>query len=135
MSNQPAANATSGLPQFINVLPFDIVTKIFSRLSQDDCLECMAVSRAMYRDVPCYSTSVWRKLWLGNQQLIHHQRMARCLGPHVNQVTLASCRWEDEAYAFLRMLVDRHCVDISSIGKIYIYIYITMIQWNSLYSL
>ncbi|KAI8138432.1 hypothetical protein BJV82DRAFT_631559 [Fennellomyces sp. T-0311] len=94
---------------FLSTLPFDIIDNIISRLTQLDCLECMAVSRLWYKLIPQYTTHLWRKVEICLQENPRFNvRILHCLGPHVQTVQLAHCN-EEQTHAILSTLFRYHC--------------------------
>ncbi|KAG2228332.1 hypothetical protein INT45_011124 [Circinella minor] len=111
-----ATSTNTNFSYLMNSLPFDIVNEIFSYLSQDDCINSMAVCRSWYERVPVYSFHLWRKIELlsGDQNTrLKNQRFLRCLGPHVRQVILSPSN-KTELLVFLDTLRNHMC-DIQSI--------------------
>ncbi|KAI9479629.1 hypothetical protein BDB00DRAFT_879221 [Zychaea mexicana] len=81
--------------RFMKALPFDIVSEIFSYLTQDDCIKIMSVSKSWY------------------ERRLKNQRFLRCLGPHVRKAVLSASS-RDELSMFLATLLEYTC-DIQSI--------------------
>ncbi|KAI9314531.1 hypothetical protein BX666DRAFT_1967575 [Dichotomocladium elegans] len=70
-----------------DTLPYDILSKAFSYLTQVEVLEAMAVCRTWYEHLPCYTTHLWRSVTISAKEggLIN-RRKAQCLGSHVHTV-------------------------------------------------
>ncbi|KAI9494745.1 hypothetical protein BDB00DRAFT_927947 [Zychaea mexicana] len=101
---------------FMDALPFDIVSEIFSYLTQDDCIKSMSVSKSWYERVPIYCTHLWRTVELlpgDRHKRLKNQRFLQCLGPHVRKAVLSASS-RDELSMFLATLLEYTC-DIQSI--------------------
>lgn len=101
--------------QLVERLPCDIVERIFAYLSQNECLKCMAVSRAWYKLIPQYSTLVWRQVDISGDQ--QDERFKECLGPHVQQCQISGANGSQMS-VILRMLVQRGCKNLQTLGKL-----------------
>ncbi|KAI8142905.1 hypothetical protein BJV82DRAFT_111021 [Fennellomyces sp. T-0311] len=100
---------------FIGALPGDIVLKIFSHVSQQDCLTCMATCRAWDRAIPEYSQLTWKKLVIEPSDTYKNgQRRERCLGSHVKQVDIYATE-ESQLYLLMQRLVNWGCTEIESL--------------------
>ncbi|KAI8148121.1 hypothetical protein BJV82DRAFT_654003 [Fennellomyces sp. T-0311] len=100
-------------------LPSDIVFEIFSYLNKEDCLVCMAVCRDWYGFTPQYAQSIWMELQLDPRDLsVTHGRRERCLGSHVETVTIGSTELLNEEsymYALMQKLQDWGCTGVTSL--------------------
>ena len=106
----------------LNVLPFDVVTNIFSYLAQEDCLTTMAVCKNWYDRVPGHSETLWKALKLGSyDMLMVNKRLGRCLGGHVKDVIMyfkEDDKKNDRKQLcnMMQFLLDHRCTEIESIG-------------------
>ncbi|KAI7856686.1 hypothetical protein BDC45DRAFT_61386 [Circinella umbellata] len=133
-SEPPKKNAgmvvpSQNLTNFLNKLPYDIIHNIFSRLTQQDCLECMAVSMVWMELVPQYTTMLWKKIKISfddNDYSDHEEelvtqlspKMIRCLGSHVRHIVISHCS-EEQVHLILSILSKRGCSP-RTVGKYYI---------------
>ncbi|KAI8148970.1 hypothetical protein BJV82DRAFT_708825 [Fennellomyces sp. T-0311] len=90
----------------IIALPPEILSTIFSLISQKDFTECMRVSRPWYYTIPGYAFIVWNHLRIASdswQQI--NECMIHCLGPHVRNVSIQG----GTTRAILDKLKDSEC--------------------------
>ncbi|KAI9250997.1 hypothetical protein BDA99DRAFT_563912 [Phascolomyces articulosus] len=117
---------------FINQLPFDIVTSIFSFLNQQECLTCMSVCRPWFDEIPQYTINNWKTVQLfpsrqdnsnsrsdiANDDLNPYYRLKYCLGNHLENVEFCGFSEEDDQKKLLmmmQMLIDCGCNQIQSL--------------------
>ncbi|KAI9496578.1 hypothetical protein BDB00DRAFT_807881 [Zychaea mexicana] len=103
----------------MELFPFDIVVAIFSHLSQQDCLNAMAVCRNWCDRIPQYTEDNWRALRLSRRDIngmLNHRRRSRCLGKHVKCVNICSIMKEHQVLAILRKLLAWGCTEIESLA-------------------
>ena len=124
MSSNSKSNGPRNLSKqqlgFLSALSSDIVLKIFSYLTQQDCLTCMAVCRDWYATVPQYSQDTWEELQLDwRDASIDHQRRQQCLGSHVKRVSIKSMSDKEDlsSITLMQRLLDWKCTRIQSLGK------------------
>ncbi|KAI9275760.1 hypothetical protein BDA99DRAFT_496392 [Phascolomyces articulosus] len=121
LSQQPKNAETSvsdnDYINFLNKLPYDIIHNIFSRLSQQDCLECMVVSTLWFQLIPQYATMLWRKIEITPSSEVNNTdgkavslcpRIIQCLGPHVQDIVLLRCS-EEQVHSILSILSSCGC--------------------------
>ncbi|KAI9245692.1 hypothetical protein BDA99DRAFT_285829 [Phascolomyces articulosus] len=121
--NTDAMNQTFTGTLLFNELPFDIVTKIFSGISQRDCLTCMTVCRSWYDQLPQYTQdTVWSKLFISSTTVLpqNNQRWKRCIGKHVKHIDFSSFDKEQELYLFLSQMYELGCDQMESLVYIII---------------
>ncbi|KAI8138367.1 hypothetical protein BJV82DRAFT_295975 [Fennellomyces sp. T-0311] len=100
---------------FLNALPYDVVIKIVSFWTQQDCLTCMAVCRNWYHMIPQFTHNIWREIQLHSGDIhLDHQRRQRCLGGHVKRVVLLYMT----PILLMQRLVDWDCTKVEDLGKI-----------------
>ena len=68
-------------------LSFDILINIFSYLTKTDCLQCMAVCKTWYNDVPGYTENVWTEVDIRrfNTGILKKNLWLRFVGKHVKK--------------------------------------------------
>ncbi|KAI8138682.1 hypothetical protein BJV82DRAFT_673446 [Fennellomyces sp. T-0311] len=93
------------MTRFPTMLPLEIVSNIFSRLDQDDCIECMFVCRQWYSEVPLYGTDLWKSFDASSKSR-NNDCTIRLLGPHTQRVSL---RGIDDPSLILNKLKERNC--------------------------
>ena len=113
VTTSPIANgshhATGNQLKFMNALPSDIIIEIFSFLTQQDSLTCMAVCRDWYDFIPQYAQDLWKELHLDLGDLLKdHKRREKLLGSHVESVVIKQGR----------TVVAKDVLDASSIHKL-----------------
>ncbi|KAI9268990.1 hypothetical protein BDA99DRAFT_338995 [Phascolomyces articulosus] len=105
---------------FVDFLPYDIVSAIFSYLDQGECLTCLDVCSAWYKRVPEYTRTVWQTLKINNrfQKTMINSYRARFLGEHVKHVQISSFskRTDEEFFMAMKQLFDCGCNKIESLG-------------------
>ena len=132
-SEPPKKNAgmvvpSQSLSNFLYKLPYDIIHNIFSRLTQQDCLECMAVSIVWMELVPQYATMLWKNIKVSFDDNDHldqenelvtrlSPRMIRCLGSHVQNIIVSHCN-EEQVQLILSALSKCGC-NPRTVGKHY----------------
>ena len=122
-SNYESNEPTNLLEQqlgFLSALYRDIVLEIFSYLTQQDCLTCMAVCRDWYATVPQYAQNIWKEIQLDRRDAsIDHQRQQQCLGSHVKRVSITSTSDKEDlsSITLMQRLLDWKCTRIQSLGK------------------
>ncbi|KAI9251000.1 hypothetical protein BDA99DRAFT_206408 [Phascolomyces articulosus] len=103
----------------LNELPFDILTEIFSYLSQDECLTCMDAGPAWFHLVPHYSERVWENITLLERSFVKEDpRLKQCLGNHVKFVCLRVNRNKEILYDLLDKLAEYKCDQIERISTL-----------------
>ena len=102
---------------FMNNLPSDILSLIFSHLSQKECLNCMAVCRAWYYALPLYTEPVWKAVTLNERDVqLLSKRRELCLGEHVKSVAFENIIGEDKLRILIQKLLGQNCKKVTSIG-------------------
>ncbi|KAI7847730.1 hypothetical protein BDC45DRAFT_525173 [Circinella umbellata] len=117
-SNNKMNNNVSG---FLNVLPYDVVTTIFSYLDQNDCIQCLNICKTWRDRVPEYTKSVWHTLKI-NGRFENTTRMnkaqGRFLGNHVKHVQVIHFIKKKNKNTFLdvmKQILDYGCNKIESL--------------------
>ncbi|KAI9250965.1 hypothetical protein BDA99DRAFT_575298, partial [Phascolomyces articulosus] len=105
--------------------PYDIILRIFSYLSQHDCLMCMSTCRDWYNRIPQYTENNWKTLRITrrdfyvvfNRQIrfIENKRRDKCLGKHVKNIIFDSFEDSYELYTIMDYLVELFCDEIESL--------------------
>ena len=100
-----------------NDLPFDIITSIFSFLDQEECINCMAVNRSWFHQVPIYTRDIWKQVRLSESDIrMPNYRRERCIR-YTNSVKLDSFREEEELHFIMNKLLIWGCDGIESLSK------------------
>ncbi|KAI8142709.1 hypothetical protein BJV82DRAFT_713828 [Fennellomyces sp. T-0311] len=99
---------------FLNRYPFEIIKHVFSFIDQPDCLECMRVCRQWSKEIPLYTTDIWKHVRLDSYQNLNHGRVMKCLGPHVEKLDLRQCQ-DEQINAFIYSLEAVGCNNIKEL--------------------
>ncbi|KAI9248522.1 hypothetical protein BDA99DRAFT_524936 [Phascolomyces articulosus] len=99
-------------------LPFDIVVKIISYLDQDDCLQCMQVSRSWNATIPQYAHNVWSHLLFSPalKYSVHNTKRQVFMGSHVKFVELRYLQDEHLFYETMQTLAEYNCTEIEHLA-------------------
>ncbi|KAG2224274.1 hypothetical protein INT45_000305 [Circinella minor] len=98
-----------------NDLPFDIITAIFSFLDQQECINCMAVNRSWFHQVPMYTRYIWKHVRLSENDIrMPNYRREQCMR-YVRSVQLDSFREDEELYIIMNKLMTWGCDEIESL--------------------
>ncbi|KAI8138677.1 hypothetical protein BJV82DRAFT_673441 [Fennellomyces sp. T-0311] len=77
------------MSRFPTSLPYDIGFQIASYLDQNDCVECLTVCHQWYVEVPSYTIDRWKSIEISPESWNKvNDCMLRCLGPHVQNVSV-----------------------------------------------
>ena len=100
-----------------NNLPFDIIAAIFSFLDQQECINCMAVNRSWFHQVPMYTRYIWKHVRLSENDIrMPNYRREQCMR-YVRSVQLDSFREMEELYIIMNKLITWGCDEIESLSK------------------
>ncbi|KAI7859642.1 hypothetical protein BDC45DRAFT_553396 [Circinella umbellata] len=98
-----------------NNLPFDIIAAIFSFLDQQECINCMAVNRSWFHQVPMYTRYIWKHVRLSENDIrMPNYRREQCMR-YVRSVQLDSFREMEELYIIMNKLITWGCDEIESL--------------------
>ena len=102
----------------MSILPLELLPTIFSYLSQQDCVNSMAVCRDWYSLVPQYSQGVWEYLRISQRNVYKiNKRWEKSVGEHVKKVVFLHILDENQLYQLMQKLYDCNCTKLKSIGK------------------
>ena len=104
-------NHPQSQPFFLEELPFEIVTKIFSHLKQRDCLTCMTVCRSWYTSVPQYSCDVWNTVSLveSKSNINGNTLLQQFIGGHITEVKFRMFSDEQRFHDTIQVLIGCGC--------------------------
>ncbi|KAI9254441.1 hypothetical protein BDA99DRAFT_518413 [Phascolomyces articulosus] len=101
---------------FLNQLPFEINTKIFSWLNQRDCLNLMKASNTWKEIVPQYTHALWSHVSLTPGQIQKDNTLWElCIGNHVRKVTFRNFNDDKELHTAMLKLINHHCNKLETI--------------------
>ena len=120
---------------FIDFLPYDLVTSIFSYLDQNDCIQCLNICKSWRDRVPEYTKGVWQRLQINGRfenTTSIDKAQGRFLGHHVKHVQVINVfKKKNTLFDVMKQILDYGCDKIESLGRIsehtHIYIYIKII--------
>ncbi|KAI7847303.1 hypothetical protein BDC45DRAFT_526540 [Circinella umbellata] len=98
--------------EFLEKLPFDIISKIFLYLSQQDCLNCMKTCRLWYDLIPQFTKANWETLYFDGESI--DQMIERNLGKHVKHVYF-KYHGGHGLFNMMKKLLDYECTEIESL--------------------
>ena len=103
---------------FTTILPFDVVSVIFSHITKSDCLKCMSVSRKWLDHVPHYTTTLWKELTISSLETLNNGLLFKCLGPHLEKLRLHRFNECEIATVIQRLAEKGQCNSIRSLGRV-----------------
>lgn len=104
---------------FMKILPYDVISNIFSMLSFDRRIQCTGVSTT-WRNFALNWSGMWRDLDFGNNKKISHALMKKYMshakGRHVRRFAIMDADQTMLKKVF-QLLIDENCQYIETLGK------------------
>lgn len=106
---------------FMKILPYDVISSIFSLLSFDRRIQCTGVSTT-WRNFALNWSGMWRDLDFGNRKISHaliKKYMAYAKGRHVRRFAMLDAD-QNMMRKIFQLLIDENCQYIETLGKSFI---------------
>lgn len=103
---------------FMKILPYDVISSIFSLLSFDRRIQCTGVSKT-WRNFALNWSGMWRDLDFGNRKISHtliKQYMSYAKGRHVRRLAMMDAD-QNRMKKVFQLLIDEDCQYMEVLGK------------------